>query len=79
MCLEVRTKTEKTLFIVLPNRNLCGMCPYEKSISIQDDRLNEVQVNTMLRYQLQRVTKKINHAMTVKKEAWQKYLAASQP
>ena len=51
----------------------------ERRIIIQNGRLNKVEVNTMLRYRLLRVTKKINHAMEVKKEAWQKYLATSQP
>ena len=32
----------------------------------------------VLWYRLLQVTKKINHAMAVKKEAWQKPLAASQ-
>ena len=32
MCLKARTKQKKTQFIVLPNQNSCGMCPYEKGI-----------------------------------------------
>ena len=51
----------------------------ERCIMIQNGRLKEVEVNTMLWYCLLWVAKKINCAMTVKKEAWQKSLAASQP
>ena len=51
----------------------------ERRIIFQNGRLNEVEVNTLLRYRLLRVTGKINHAMAVKNEAWQKSLAASQP
>ena len=51
----------------------------ERRIIIQNGRLNKVEVNRMLRYRLLRVTKKINRAMAVKKGAWQKSLAASQP
>ena len=51
----------------------------ERRITIQNGRLNEVEVNTMLRYRLLRVTKKIYHAVGAKKETWQKSLAASQP
>ena len=61
---------------------LCTRKMYHKS-KWQTER----EVNTMLRYRLLRVTKKINVSchggkkgvMAVKKEAWQKSLAESQP
>ena len=49
----------------------------ERRIIIPNGRLNEVEVNTMLRYQLLWVTEKLNHPKVVKKEAWKKSLAAS--
>ena len=51
---------------------------WEGRIIIQNSRLNEVEVNTMLRHRLLRVTKKINYVMAVKKETCQKSLAARQ-
>ena len=58
---------------------MCYVSVREKRIIIQNGRLNDVEINTMLRYRLLQVTEKTNHAMAVKKEAWKKYLAASHP
>ena len=38
MCLEVRANQKKTQFIVLPNWNSCGMCPYEKRMAYHNSK-----------------------------------------